>query len=156
MAAHTLSRINLTELVAVYVLKADVTSYKCEVCLSFTSVFCSPIRLNLGMALVCRGLITKDISVCILIYTDIGAPTRLRIKEQSGHYNKPTSVGYERVHDNTHTHTHTHTHTMDQETCRTASVSPSHKVQTNKQTNPKKEVIQLPHIGNRIIFIQSQ
>jgi len=43
----------------------DVTSYECEVCTSYTSALCSHSKLSLGTALVCRGFITKDTSVCV-------------------------------------------------------------------------------------------
>jgi len=67
----------------------DVTSYEREVCTRYMSALCSPSRISLRTALVCRGFIIKDTSVCGLIWAAIGAPTRLRIKEKSGHYNGP-------------------------------------------------------------------
>jgi len=51
----------------------DVTSYEREVCTRYTLALCSPSRLSLRAALVRRGFITKDTSVCKLICAAIGA-----------------------------------------------------------------------------------
>jgi len=55
---------NLTGSVAVYSLKTDVTSYDCEICSRYTSALCSPSRIRLRTALVCRSFITKDTNLC--------------------------------------------------------------------------------------------
>jgi len=50
------------------------------------------IPLSLGTALVRRGFITKVTSVSSLICSAIGSPTRLQMKEKSGHYNEPRDL----------------------------------------------------------------
>jgi len=66
---------------------------------------CSPSRLSLRTALMCRGFITKDTSGCRLICAAIWRPCSTT--------NEGGSLGT----------------TLDHETCRTASVSPDHKAQ---------------------------
>jgi len=61
-------------LVSDYSLKTNVTSYECEVCVSSKSALSSPSRLSLVTALVRRGFITKDTSVCRLICAAIWRP----------------------------------------------------------------------------------
>jgi len=73
--ADSPSRMNLTASVwPCYSLKTDVTSYECAVCISYTSALCSPSRLSLGAALMRRGFITPDTSVCKLICAAIWCP----------------------------------------------------------------------------------
>jgi len=52
----------------------DVSSYEREVCTRYTSASGSPSRLSLGTALVRKGFLTKDTSVCRLICAAIWRP----------------------------------------------------------------------------------
>jgi len=82
----------MTALVVVFTHLTGVTSYEREVCSRYTSALCSPNMLSTRTALVRRGFITKDTSVCGLICAAIDTPTRLQIKENSGHYNGPRNL----------------------------------------------------------------
>jgi len=87
----------MTASVVVFTHYTGVASYERKVCSRNTSALCSLSRLGLGTALVRRGFITIDTRVCRLICAAIGAPTRSSMNKGE-----------------------------DQETCRTASVSPDH------------------------------
>jgi len=85
---HRCLYMNLTASVAVLRTKNWCNFLWVPSCASYTSGLCSPSRLGLGTALVHRGFITKDTSVCVdRSVRPFGSLNRLWIKEKSGHYN---------------------------------------------------------------------